>query len=50
MVAHKQVWELYNLEKDPVEENNLIYQETEKANTLKKEYLEWEYQFNINEQ
>jgi arylsulfatase A-like enzyme len=49
MVAHKQVWELYNLEKDPVEENNLIDQETEKANALKKEYLEWEYQFNINE-
>jgi arylsulfatase len=47
MVAHKNVWELYNLQNDPIEEINLIDQEFEIADSLKKQYLEWEYQFNL---
>ncbi len=45
MVAHKNVWELYNLEEDPVEENNLTEQEPEKTEYLKKQYLNWSKEF-----
>ena len=36
LVAHKEVWELYNLESDPVEEINLIEKEKGKANRVKR--------------
>ena len=47
LVAHKDVWELYNLESDPVEEMNLIEKEKEKAAQLKARYEDWAVQFEI---
>lgn len=47
LVAHKDVWELYNLESDPVEEMNLIEKEKEKAAQLKARYEDWAGQFEI---
>ena len=41
LVAHKEVWELYNLESDPVEEINLIEKEKEKLTELKELYEDW---------
>ena len=37
----KDIFELYNIEKDPMEKNNLIEQEPEKADFLKKRLFEW---------
>jgi arylsulfatase A-like enzyme len=45
LVAHKEVWELYHLETDPVEEKNLIETEKEKAAQLKTLYQQWAGQF-----
>ena len=47
LVAQKDVWELYNLESDPVEEMNLIEKEKEKAAQLKARYEDWAVQFEI---
>ena len=47
LVAYKEVWELYNLETDPVEEINLIDKEKEKAAQLKSLYEDWAGQFKI---
>ena len=47
MVAYNNDWELYNLETDPVEEKNLMQEEPEKAEELKKHYHEWAKQFEI---
>ncbi len=47
LVAHKEVWELYKLETDPVEEENLIDKEKEKAAELKSIYKDWASQFKI---
>jgi arylsulfatase A-like enzyme len=47
LVAHKDVWELYNLESDPVEEMNLIEKEKEKAAQLKARYEDWAVHFEI---
>ena len=49
LVSYKNVWELYNLKEDPVEENNLIGQKPEKAEVLKKQYLDWAKEFNIKD-
>jgi arylsulfatase A-like enzyme len=48
LVAHKEVWELYNLETDPIEEVNLIYKEKEKTAELKSLYEDWAAKFKIN--
>lgn len=45
MVAYQDTWELYDLKDDPVEEKNLIDQEIEKADELKKLYFNWAKQF-----
>ena len=45
LVAYKGEWELYNLKNDPVEEKNLVQEEPEKAEDLKKLYAEWAKQF-----
>ena len=45
LVAYKGEWELYNLKNDPVEEKNLVQEEPEKAEGLKKLYAEWAKQF-----
>ena len=45
LVAHRDVWELYNLKNDPVEEINLIDREPEKAAALEKQYTAWAQQF-----
>lgn len=45
LVAHKDVWELYHLETDPIEEKNLIETEKEKAAQLKTLYQQWAGQF-----
>ena len=45
LVAHRGVWELYNLKNDPVEEINLIDREPEKAAALEKQYTAWAQQF-----
>lgn len=47
LVAHKDIWELYNLKNDPIEEMNLIDKEKEKAAQLKALYEDWEGQFEI---
>ena len=47
LVAYKEVWELYNLETDPVEEINLIDKEKEKVAQLKSLYEDWAGQFKI---
>ena len=47
LVAHKEVWELYNLESDPVEEINLIEKEKEKLTELKELYEDWAANFEI---
>jgi arylsulfatase A-like enzyme len=44
-VADRDVWELYNLKNDPVEEINLIDREPEKAAALEKQYTAWAQQF-----
>ena len=38
---HNQEWELYNLEKDPTELDNLIQNQPEKANSLKRQFNQW---------
>jgi arylsulfatase A-like enzyme len=48
LVAYKNVWELYNLETDPVEEFNLIETEKEIAAKLKTLYNTWANPFEIN--
>ena len=45
LVAYKGDWELYNLKNDPVEEEDLILQEPDKAEELKKYYAEWAKQY-----
>ena len=45
LVSHEELWELYNLEIDPVEEINLIDKEKEKATELKSLYDDWFDQF-----
>jgi arylsulfatase len=45
LVAYKGGWELYNLKNDPVEEEDLILQEPDKAEELKKYYAEWAKQY-----
>ena len=47
LVAHKDLWELYNLESDPVEEMNLIKKEKKKLTELKALYENWASQFEI---
>jgi len=47
LVAHKNVWELYNLETDPVEEFDLIETETERASQLKTLFDDWANPFEI---
>tara|TARA_X000000950_G_C13811858_1_gene618005 strand:+ start:497 stop:1162 length:666 start_codon:yes stop_codon:yes gene_type:complete len=49
LVAYKNIWELYNLENDPVEEINLIETETEIATQLKLNYEGWANQFKISD-
>ena len=49
LVAYNNIWELYNLEKDPVEEINLIDTEIEIATQLKSLYEGWASQFEISE-
>ena len=49
LVAYNNIWELYNLEKDPVEEINLIDTEIEIATQLKSLYEGWASQFQISE-
>ncbi len=48
LVSNKEVWELYNLETDPIEEINLIDKEKEKAAQLKSLYEDWAAQFKIS--
>ena len=48
LVAHRDKWELYNLKNDPIEEINLLIDEPEKAELLKKKYLNWSKQFNFD--
>ena len=47
LVAHKDLWELYNLESDPIEEINLIEKEKKKLTELKALYENWASQFEI---
>jgi len=47
LVAQKDVWELYNLETDPVEEMNLIDREKEKVGQLEARCEDWAGQFEI---
>ena len=48
LVAHRDVWELYNLEADPVEEINLIDKEIEKVAELKSLYEDWADQYEMS--
>ena len=48
LVAHRDVWELYNLEADPVEEINLIDKEIEKVAELKSLYEDWAVQYEMS--
>ena len=48
LVAHRDKWELYNLESDPIEEIDLLIDEPDKAELLKKKYLNWSKQFNFD--
>tara|TARA_X000000950_G_scaffold60080_5_gene72986 strand:- start:20845 stop:22398 length:1554 start_codon:yes stop_codon:yes gene_type:complete len=47
LVSYNNEWELYNLKDDPVEEKNLIEDNPEKAEFLKKQYTEWAKQFDL---
>ncbi len=47
LVSWKDKWELYNLEADPVEENDVIDRYPEKAREMKQKYLVWGEQFGI---
>jgi arylsulfatase A-like enzyme len=44
---HNQQWELYNLQEDPTELNNLINKQTEKAEDLKKHFNKWAVQCGV---
>jgi len=45
--AHENSWQLYNLEADPTETNNLAWRQREKADELKKIYAEWARQCGV---
>lgn len=45
LVSNKDKWQLYNLAKDPTEENDLFASEPEKVKKLQASYLKWANQF-----
>jgi arylsulfatase len=48
LVSYKNKWELYNLKKDPIEENDLLEKEPEKTEYLKKVYFNWAKQLDFD--